>query len=356
MDPGRHGRRRPGPRGGHRAAGGAGFFGCLLLALVLVTGLVAALATWVAAAFLGLVAPDATPSALTAVAVLVVIAIAILAGIRVFGGAVRPLAEIASAAERLGDGDPGVRVRVRGPRPVRGLATSFNAMAERLDRSRDDRRTMLADVTHELGTPLTVVAGGLEAMLDGVHPMDEDHVAPLLAETEVMGRLLDDLRTLSLAEAGALTLHREPADLAAIASEVVAAQRPMAVTKGLTVDTAGDVRLVATVDPVRIREVVANLVANALRHTPRGGTVTVSVHGGDAEAVIEVRDTGEGIPPDDLERVFDRFHRDTDTGGSGLGLAIVRDLVAAHGGTVEARSTGVPGEGATFLVRIPLRP
>jgi two-component system sensor histidine kinase BaeS len=322
-----------------------GFFGCLLLALVLVTGLIATLATWVAAALLGLVAPDATPSTLTVVAVLVVIVVAILAGMRVFGGAVRPLADIAAAAERLGDGEPGVRVRARGPRPVRRLATSFNAMAERLDRTRTDRRTMLAEVTHELGTPLTVISGGLEAMLDGVHPMDEDHV----------GRLLDDLRTLSLAEAGALTLYREPADLSAIASEVVAGQRPMATAKGVTVETGGDPRLVASVDPLRLREVIANLVANALRHTPRGGRVMVSVHGSDAEAVIEVRDTGEGIPPADLERVFDRFQRDADTGGSGLGLAIVRDLVAAHGGTVEARSTGTPGEGATFVVRIPLR-
>jgi two-component system, OmpR family, sensor histidine kinase BaeS len=137
---------------------------------------------------------------------------------------------------------------------------------------------------------------------------------------------------------------------------VVTAQRPMAATKGLIVEVAGAMHVVATVDPVRIREVITNLVANALRHTPRGGTVTVTVHDGGAEAVIEVRDTGEGIPPADLERVFDRFHRDADTGGSGLGLAIVRDLAAAHGGTVDARSTGVPGEGATFLVRIPLRP
>ena len=123
--------------------------------------------------------------------------------------------EIADATDRLADGEPGVRVRrPRARAPSAGLAASFNTMAERLDRSRDDRRAMLADVTHELRTPITVVQGGLEAMLDGVHPYDEDHVAPLLAETAVMGRLLDDLRTLSLADVGALTLHREPADLA----------------------------------------------------------------------------------------------------------------------------------------------
>ena len=154
-------------------------------------------------------------------------------GIRVFGSAVRPLGEIASATDRLADGEPGVRVRVRGPRPVRGLAASFNTMAERLDRSRDERRAMLADVTHELRTPITVVQGGLEAMLDGVHPYDEDHVAPLLAETAVMGRLLDDLRTLSLADVGALTLHREPADLAGLTREVTAVQGAIAAAKGV---------------------------------------------------------------------------------------------------------------------------
>ena len=133
--------------------------GCMVLGLVLVVGLVAALATWVAASLLGFLAPSATPSAVTAVAVLIVLVLAILAGIRVFGSAVRPLGEIASATDRLADGEPGVRVRVRGPRPVRSLAASFNTMAERLDRSRDERRAMLADVTHELRTPITVVAG-----------------------------------------------------------------------------------------------------------------------------------------------------------------------------------------------------
>ena len=196
-------RHRPGP----------GCFGCFLLAIVAVVGVVTALATWVAAALLGVLAPGAAPSALTAVAVLVVIVL--LGGIafRVVGTAIRPLSEIADATEWLADGEPGVRVTPRGPRPVRGLGASFNAMAERLDRSREARTSLLADVTHELRTPLTVIAGGLEAMTDGIHPMDADHIAPLLAETQTMDRLLDDLRTLSLAEAGALPLHREPADL-----------------------------------------------------------------------------------------------------------------------------------------------
>ena len=228
-------------------------------------------------------------------------------------------------------------------------------MAERLDRSREDRRALLADVTHELRTPLTVVAGGIEAMLDGVHPMDEDHLAPLLAETAVMDRLLDDLRTLSLAEAGALPLHRELVDLRSLADEVVAAHRPRAEAGGVTLGATGDRPVVTSVDPVRVREILGNLVANAVRHTPAGGTVTVEVGTDGGEALLVVRDTGEGIAAADLPRVFDRFHRRADSGGSGLGLAIVRDLAAAHGGSVAVESDGVQGRGSTFRVRLPLR-
>ena len=203
------------PWGRRRGPGrmGAGFFGCLFLALVVFVGVLTALATWVAAFLLGIIAPGASPPTATVVAVVVVLVVAIVVGGRAFFLTVRPLADLAAASERLADGEPGVRVAPRGPGPVRRLGASFNAMAERLDRSRDDRRALLADVTHELRTPLTVISGGLEAMLDGVHPMDEDHVSPILAEAVVMDRLLDDLRTISLAEAGALPLHREPVDI-----------------------------------------------------------------------------------------------------------------------------------------------
>ena len=170
-----------------------------------------------------------------------------------------------------------------------------------------------------------------------------------------MGRLLDDLRTLSLADAGALTLHREPADLAAIARDAIGAQASVATARGIDLRTEGTERLVASVDPVRIREILVNLVANALRHTSEGGEVVVGVRAGDDEAVLEVRDTGEGIGAADLARIWDRYQRRADTGGSGLGLAIVRDLAEAHGGSVAAESEGVPGRGATFRVRLPLR-
>jgi two-component system sensor histidine kinase BaeS len=344
-------------RWGRRRAGrpAFGFLGCLLVVLVLFVGVVAALATWVAAALLGVLSPGAAPPTATAVAIVVVLVLALALGARFFLVTVRPMAELAAASERLADGEPGVRVEPRGPGPVRRAGASFNAMAERLDRSRDDRRALLADVTHELRTPLTVISGGLEAMLDGVHPMDEDHIAPILAEAEVMDRLLDDLRTISLAEAGALPLHREPVDLVDIVDEVLAAQRTAADARRVALARTGDDELEADVDPVRVREILVNLVANAVRHTPAGGHVTVDVRADGGDAVLTVNDTGEGIPADELRRVFDRFHRRSDSGGSGLGLTIVRDLAAAHGGSVDVSSEGVPGRGSTFRVRLPRR-
>jgi two-component system, OmpR family, sensor histidine kinase BaeS len=338
-----------------RGPGGAGFIGCFVVALVLFIATITAIATWVAAALLGVIAPGAAPSAATAVAVVVVLVIAVALGIRAFASTIRPLAALGDAAERLADGEPDVRVTPRGPAPVRGLAASFNAMAERLDRSQADRRALLADVTHELRTPLTVVAGGIEAMLDGVHPMDEDHLSTLLAETAVMDRLLDDLRTLSLAEAGALPLYREPVDLRSLADEVAAAHRPRATADGLRLTVTGDGPVVTSVDPVRVREILGNLLANALRHTPAGGAVTIDVGMDGGEALLVVRDTGEGIAAEDLPRVFDRFHRRADSGGSGLGLAIVRDLAAAHGGSVSVESDGIAGRGSVFRVRLPIR-
>ncbi len=340
---------------GRPHAGFIRFFGCLIVSIILLAAGVTAVVTWVAGAVLGLLAPEVGPSSFAAIAGILILALVVLAGFGIVGRAVRPLAEIGDATERLADGEAGVRVPPRGPSAVRRLGTSFNAMADRLDRSRDERRALLADVTHELRTPLTVISGELEAMLDGVHPLDADHIAPILAETRVMSRLLDDLRTLSLADAGALTLHREPTDLRTLAAEVVAAHRPAAEGAGIELRHAGMETLVTSVDPVRVREILVNLVTNALRHTPADGRVTVSIERDGDDALLSVADTGEGIPPADLSRLFDRFHRRPDTGGSGLGLAIVRDLAVAHGGSATAMSDGIAGHGATFRVRLPLR-
>jgi two-component system sensor histidine kinase BaeS len=348
----RDGRRSRGRRGPRHAAG---FIGCLLLVLILFSGVIAALTTWVAGTLLGIVAPGSGASAPTALAVILVVVVGVAILVRAFGSAVGPLASIAEATERLADGDAGVRVAVAGPGPVRRLGASFNAMAERLDRSRSDRQALLADVTHELRTPLAVIGGSVEAMLDGVHPRDDAHLAPVLAETAVMARLLDDLRTLSLAEAGALPLHREDVDVRRLLAGVAAGHAAAAGEAGVDLAAAYGPPLMLDADPVRIREVVANLVVNAIRHTPRGGSVRLGAALEGPWIQITVADTGEGIPPADLDRVFDRFERRADAGGSGLGLSIARDLVAAHGGTIRAESDGVAGHGTTFRVRLPRR-
>lgn len=373
----RHGPPWAGGSRGHRRWGT--FFGCLLVVLVLFVGLVTALASWVAGTVLGIVSPGTAASGPGALPVLVVIVLAVVVVVRIVDGAVRPLAAIADAAERLADGDAGVRVTVRGPGAVRRLAGSFNAMAERIDRSRADRQALLADVTHELRTPLQVIGGSVEAMLDGVHPRDDAHLAPLLAETAVMGRLLEDLRTLSLAEAGALPLHREDVDVRRLLTEVATGHAAAAREAGVDLVADAGPPIVLEVDPVRIREVVTNLVTNAVRHTPAGGSVRLRARVDGAWVELSVADTGEGIAPAELDRIFERFHRRpvgdapatpvvtpadgggppasrrADSGGSGLGLAIARDLVAAHGGTIHAESEGIPGRGTTLRVRLPRR-
>jgi two-component system sensor histidine kinase BaeS len=290
-------------------------------------------------------------------AVLAIVLLLILA--RVVGGVVRatrlamtPMGDLIEAAARIEAGELGTTVSERGPREVRTLARAFNAMSGRLAESDAERRALLADVSHELRTPLTVIQGNVEGMLDGLYPADRAHLERVLAETHQMERLIDDLRTLSLADAGALVLHRESTDLGGLAAEVVAGFAPQAEAAGvvLTVEEpseAGELE----VDPLRIRQVVGNLVSNALRHTPSGGRVTVRVARDGSDATLTVADSGEGMDADAAAHAFDRFWRSADSTGAGLGLAIVRDLVTAHGGSVELHS--VPGEGTRVVCRLP---
>lgn len=269
----------------------------------------------------------------------------------------RPLGDLIDAAERVEDGDLSPRVAERGPRELRALAHAFNAMIERLRRTEDRRRQLLADITHELRTPVAVIQGNLEAMLDGVYPPDAGHLRPVLEETQFLSRLIDDLRTLSLAESGALELHREPTDLGLLAGELAASFRAQAEAAGvsLATDLPEDLPL-ADIDPLRIREVLANLTANALHHSPRGGEIRItgSLEAGGERIRLQVSDTGVGISPQDLPHIFDRFYKAADSSGSGLGLAIARNLVEAHGGEIRAESC--LGAGTTVRFTLPLRP
>jgi two-component system sensor histidine kinase BaeS len=291
-------------------------------------------------------------AAIAAAAVLVV-------GITLGAWAIRrmavPLADVMEAADRLATGQYDARVRERGSPGFRRLARSFNEMAGRLQVGEQRRRDLLADVAHELRTPLSVIRGTTEGLLDGMYPRDDAHIGPLLEESILMAHLLDDLQTLSTAEAGVLQLFREPTDVGRLIEDTVAAFSPRAEAGGVSLEVHVQAGPPFDVDPVRVREILENLLTNALRYTPPSGRVGVessALAGGGV--TITVTDTGQGIAASDIAGVFDRFTKTADSGGSGLGLAIAKRLVEAHGGeiSVEAPSPG----GSRFVVALPGQP
>ncbi|MGO1052658.1 sensor histidine kinase [Crossiella sp. CA198] len=270
------------------------------------------------------------------------------------GRLVRPLRLLTEAASAPADGHRRVPVTTRDEIGV--LATAFNDLSERRQRVEEQRKAMVSDIAHELRTPLTTIRSGLEAAQDGVAQPDEAWLSSQLEEVLLLQHIIDDLQDLAAADAGAFRLHPEPVAVADLLDQVAAAHRARAEQSGIALRTTvtGDPELHA--DPVRLRQLVGNLVANAVRHTPVGGTVTLAGQTEGAEVVLTVTDTGSGIEADDLPFVFDRFwraekSRNRGTGGSGLGLAIVRQLAEAHGGTVSATST--PGVATVFTLRLP---
>jgi signal transduction histidine kinase len=286
-------------------------------------------------------------------------AVLILGGFAVFVRWLRrmaaPVEDVMAAADRVAGGDYSVRVAERGPREMRRLARSFNEMTGRLGSDEERRRALLADVAHELRTPLSVIQGNTEGMIDGLYPADLTHLTTVLEETKVMARLLQDLQTLSTAEAGALVLYREPTTAARLTDDAIATFAAAAGEKGVDLRSRVDDGLPELhVDPFRIGEVLANLLSNALRHTPSGGTVTVAASRDGSSVSFAVADTGPGIPTEQLTHVFDRYVKAADTGGSGLGLAIARTLVEAHGGTIAAANDSAGG--ATIRFTLPAGP
>jgi signal transduction histidine kinase len=268
-----------------------------------------------------------------------------------------PITHIAEAAQRVGRGELDIRVPVRGSQEIMDLAMAFNKMSSDLKQAEMLRTSLMADVSHELRTPLTVLEGNLRAALDKVVPLDDSEVASLYEQTRHLIRLVNDLRELSLAESGHLRLEKMPTDLQALIAETIQAVEPLAVENGVTL--AGKVSQLpeVNVDPFRIRQVFFNLLSNALRHTPRGGNIIVTGEMINKEVVLSVQDDGEGLEPEQLPAVFDRFYRadksrSRQTGGTGLGLAIVKAIVEMHGGQVEAQSAG-KGKGSRFSVRLP---
>ena len=281
--------------------------------------------------------------------IVVLIAIAVAGGVRRM---TRPMNNLIEAAQRIESGDYSAQVPEWGSPDIRSVARAFNSMSARLRTIDEQRRNFMADVTHELRTPLSVIRGQAEAIADGVYPADAAHLAPILDATQTLDRLVDDLRTLVETDAGNLVLNKEPTDLGALVHDTVESMRAQAESKGLSLTTEIVDKLpTVEVDHARFRQVIGNLLSNAIRHTPSDGSVKVAVSSASNEVTITVTDTGEGIPPDLLPHVFERFAKGPDSTGSGLGLAIARDIVSAHRGQI--RVNAAPTKGTTVTVTIP---
>ncbi len=290
---------------------------------------------------------------------ILLLAFALLALIRALRGlrhVALPLGDLVQAAERVAGGDYTARVTERGPAELLRLTRTFNLMAERLESETEQRRNLLAEVTHELRTPLTVVQGNLEGLVDGIYPLDREHLEPIVEETRLLSRLVEDLATLALVESGSLKLQKEAIDPATLTAETAASFRAQAESAGIDLQVKVEPELpLAQADPARIRQVLVNILANALRYTPRGGSIRVrcSIEGDrDKHIVISVHDTGAGILPQDLPHIFERSYKSRDSHGSGLGLTIAKNLVNAHGGEITAESQ--PGKGTTVRFTLPV--
>ncbi|MEO8356891.1 MAG: HAMP domain-containing sensor histidine kinase [Chloroflexota bacterium] len=265
-----------------------------------------------------------------------------------------PLDDLLHASNQVAEGDYSVRVEAKGPAEVYSLMEGFNSMAERLQVNDRQRRNMLADVSHELRTPITVIQGNVEGILDGLYPADEARLKSIVEETQILSRLVDDLRTMALAESGSLQLRREPTDLNLLIQEVVSSLESQAKEKEINIVLSLTETDALNVDPLRVREVLTNLLSNALRYTPPSGDVKVGLmesgFGGERAVMIFVQDSGAGIESADLPRIFDRFYKASDSGGMGLGLSIAKYLVEAHGGKIWAEREAGGGTKLSFTL------
>jgi two-component system OmpR family sensor kinase/two-component system sensor histidine kinase BaeS len=274
----------------------------------------------------------------------------------------RPVRLLTKAAKRLGAGDLTQRVPVNGKDELAVLAQAFNHMADSLQQSEESRRSMTADIAHELRTPLAVERANLEALQDGIYPLTPENLAPILEQNLLLTRLVEDLRTLALAESGQLKLERTPTHLPELVDKVAERFRPQAAGREIELRTGTCMpeadTMQADVDPQRIEQILSNMISNALRYTPDGGWVELRCAQEKGKALIILQDSGPGIPPEALPHVFERFYRadrsrSRSEGGSGLGLAIARQLAEAQGGSLTAANA--PQGGAQFTLSLPTR-
>jgi histidine kinase len=290
------------------------------------------------------------------IGLLVSVVIAILLAAVVSDRIMQPIARLRSAARRLAGGHYDERVPLPADTELSELAEDFNELATTLQETEVRRMQLVSEVAHELRTPLTTIQGYMEGLIDGVLEPSEEVYASVADEASRLQRVAADLSMLSRIEEGAIRFEFEPIDLSVVAEKVADRLRQQYVDQNVALEIQTDEPLPVSGDPDRLAQVFTNLIGNALGHTPAGGRVVVASHRAGDVARVTVTDTGHGISPEDLGRVFDRFYRaerDPHSTGTGIGLTIARSIVRSHGGEVAAHSEGL-GRGATFAVEIPI--
>jgi signal transduction histidine kinase len=271
----------------------------------------------------------------------------------------RPVRELTTAAQKLSEGDLTQQVAIHGNDELATLGRTFNQMANSLQQAEESRRAMTADIAHELRTPLAVQRANLEALQDGIYPLTVENLAPVIEQNHLLTHLVEDLRTLALADAGQIQLERASTDLVSLTERIIEQFKPQATTHQikLTLLPPSDPIPLISLDPIRMEQMLANLLSNALRFTPAGGSIEVTIASLEKIVRLTVHDSGPGIPEDALPFIFERFYRADKSrsraeGGTGLGLAIARNLARAHGGDLTA--TNHASGGALFTLMLPM--
>ncbi len=286
---------------------------------------------------------------------LIGVGIAIILSIVVGSWLLKPVTQLSAAVQSLGKGDLSARVKMKGGDELAQLGGTFNQMADSLQRAEQSRKNMTADIAHELRTPLAVQRASLEAMLDGVYPMQEENLQPILEQNILLTHMVDDLRLLALADAGELRLEKVETDLGRLIERVITRFRSQADRRKVRIQyqSMTDTTMMAHVDPLRVEQIITNILSNALRFTPEDGIIQVATQLLPDKIALSIHDSGPGIPEESLQFVFDRFYRVDkgrvrEEGGSGLGLAIARHLARAQNGDIKVRNH--PNGGAEFII------